>query len=80
MARNREYRHLMSIEEIRASALELPQDQRALLAASLLASLPAFLDDVDEGIAEAQRRSKEVDEEPSCGCSWQEIKENQRVP
>ena len=69
----------MSIEEIRASVLELPQDQRALLAASLLASLPTVLDEEDEGVSEARRRSRELDEDPHSACSWLEIKENLRV-
>jgi hypothetical protein len=43
----------MTIEEIESSVLELPQDQREQLAASLLTSIPAVLDAEDEGIEEA---------------------------
>lgn len=64
----------MSISEIRTSALGLPDSDRAALAAELLISLPAVLFDEDDGVAEAMRRSRELDENPSMGCSWEEIK------
>ena len=64
----------MTAEEIHRSALELPEDKRAELAAELLTSLPAVLSDSDDGVAEALRRSKEVDGDPSVGCSWEDIK------
>ena len=50
-----------------------PDSDRASLAADLLTSLPAVLVDEDDGIAEGHRRSKEMDEDPSAGCSWLEI-------
>ena len=62
----------MSVNEIRQNALGLPEDQRAELAGDLLNSLPAIL--VDDGVSEALRRSKELDDDPSSGCSWDEIK------
>lgn len=68
----------MKLAELRKTALELPQSDRALLAAELLVSLPADFvgadEDEDEGVAEASRRSRELDEDPSIGCSWEEIK------
>lgn len=64
----------MSLEEIHAHALELPEDQRAKLAGDLLASLPSVLHDEDDGIAEARRRSKELDENPEMGVSWRQLK------
>jgi hypothetical protein len=64
---------MMSIEEIRNGAMGLPQDERALLAASLLASLPAVLDDDDDGVSEARRRSLDLDEDPTSGVTWDEI-------
>jgi putative addiction module component (TIGR02574 family) len=63
----------MSLEEIRSVALELSQDQRAQLAATLLVSLPAILDDEDDGIAEARRRSRDLEEDPASACTWEEI-------
>jgi len=68
----------MSIEEIEASVLDLPQDQRAQLAASLLSSLPAVLDEEDEGIEEAIRRSKELDADPASSCTWDDIRNTLR--
>jgi len=68
----------MSIEEIEASVLDLPQDQRAQLAASLLTSLPAVLDEEDEGIEEAIRRSKELDVDPASSCTWDDIRNTLR--
>ena len=64
----------MKLEEIQKCALDLPDSDRAALAAELLVSLPAVLVDEDDGIAEAIRRSKELDDDPSMGCSWEEIK------
>lgn len=65
----------MKLEEIQKCALELPDSDRASLATELLISLPSVLLDEDDGFAEARRRSKELDEDPSAGCSWQEIKQ-----
>ena len=65
----------MKLEELQQRAMELPDSDRATLAAELLTSLPAVLVDDDDGIAEARRRSKELDEDPSAGCSWLEIKQ-----
>jgi hypothetical protein len=64
----------VKLEEIQKWALDLPDSDRAVLAAELLVSLPAVLVDEDDGIAEACRRSKELDDDPSMGCSWDEIK------
>tara|TARA_R110002096_G_scaffold24760_32_gene78089 strand:- start:6120 stop:6335 length:216 start_codon:yes stop_codon:yes gene_type:complete len=64
----------MTADEIEASALELPPEERARLAASLLGSLPAVLDEEDEGITEAVRRSNEMDVDPSVELSWDEVK------
>ena len=66
----------MSVNEIRQKALNLPEDKRAELAGELLNSLPAILVDEDDGVYEALRRSKELDDDPSAGCSWDEIKSN----
>ena len=65
----------MKLEELQKRAMELPDSDRASLAADLLISLPAMLVDEDDGIAEARFRSKELDEDPSAGCSWLEIKQ-----
>jgi hypothetical protein len=54
-----------TITEVEKLALDLPENQRALLAARLLGSLPSVLHDEDEGIAEALRRDAELDAGPS---------------
>ncbi|MCX6867630.1 MAG: addiction module protein, partial [Verrucomicrobia bacterium] len=65
---------IMKLKEVQRCALELPDSERATLAAELLISLPVVLVDEDDGIVEARRRSKELDEDPAAGCSWDEIK------
>ena len=69
------YNTCMSLTEIQQGALQLPDAQRATLAAELPSSLPAVLMDEDDGVAEALRRSKELDEDPSLGRTWEQIKE-----
>ena len=45
--------------EVEKLALDLPETERAVLAAHPLGSLPPVLDDGDEGIADALRRDAE---------------------
>ena len=52
---------MASIVEIEKLALELPEQERATLAANLLESLPGILSDEDEGLTEAMRRDAEID-------------------
>jgi len=51
---------MATIAEVEKLALDLPESQRAVLAAHLLGSLPSVLHDEDEGIAEALRRDAEL--------------------
>lgn len=64
----------VSLHELEEQALALPQDQRAALAAHLLDSLPAVLQEEDLGVAEAVRRDQEMDTNPSAGLSLEEFK------
>jgi hypothetical protein len=64
---------MASIIEVEKLALDLPETQRAVLAAHLLGSLPSVLEDEDEGIAEALRRDAELDANPSSGMSLGEL-------
>jgi hypothetical protein len=64
---------VVTIGEVEKLALDLPGNQRAILAAHLLKSLPTFLYDEDEGIAEAIRRNQELDANPSSGISLQQL-------
>ena len=65
----------MTLLDIQKNVLQLSEKDRATLAAELLSSLPPVLNDPDEGLAEAKRRARELDEGPSLGVSWQEIKQ-----
>jgi putative addiction module component (TIGR02574 family) len=62
-----------TITEVEKLALDLPESQRAVLAAHLLGSLPPVLHDKDEGIAEALRRDAELNANPSSGISLEQL-------
>jgi hypothetical protein len=64
-----------TITEVEKLALDLPDNQRAVLGAHLLESLPPVLHDVDEGIAEALRRDAELDASPSSSMSLKQLDE-----
>ncbi len=64
---------MSTIAEIEKLAFELPEVDRAVLAAHLLKSLPPVLEDEDEGIAEALRRDAEL--ERDAGISLEELDE-----
>jgi len=64
---------MATVFEIRKLALDLPEQDRATLAANLLESLPPILSDDDEGIAEALRRDAELDADPSQAISFAEL-------
>jgi putative addiction module component (TIGR02574 family) len=69
-----EYTSTMStITEVEKLALDLPETDRALLAAHLLDSLPAVLHDEDGGVAEALRRDAEIDADPKSGMSLKQV-------
>jgi len=57
-------------------ALSLPAKERGELIAKLLRSLPGpFTEDDDDGIEEAIRRSKEMDENPEMSISMEQLDE-----
>lgn len=64
----------MNLTEIQSGALNLPEDQRATLAAELLSSLPAVLSDFDDGSEEAGRRIAEMKIDPSSRRTWDQVK------
>jgi hypothetical protein len=64
-----------TISEVEKLALNLPERQRAVLAAHLLGSLPPVLHDEDEGVAEALRRDAELDANPSPAMSLKQLDE-----
>jgi hypothetical protein len=63
--------------EVEKLALELPEAQRAILAARLLRSLPTILEDDDEGVAEAVSRDSDFEANPALGLSPEEF--NDRI-
>jgi len=64
----------VSHDEIIQRAMALPLPARADLAARLLGSIPVILTDPDEGVEEAKRRSRELDEHPDGGMTWEEVR------
>ena len=65
---------MSKLSDIYSQVLDLPEDQRASLASDILDTLPANLSDNDDGLAEARRRSKQMDEDLSIGMTWEQIK------
>lgn len=64
---------MATIIEIKKLALDLPEQDRATLAANLLESLPPILSDNDEGISEAMRRDAELDADPGQAISFAQL-------
>jgi hypothetical protein len=64
-----------TITDVEKLAFDLPENQRAVLAAHLLGSLPPVLHDEDGGIAEALRRDAELSAKPSSGISLKQLDE-----
>ena len=56
---------MVTFAEIENLAYRLSESDRAQLAANLLDSLPGVLVEEDAGLAEALRRSDEMDRDPS---------------
>ena len=66
---------MASIREVEKLAFDLPDAERALLAAHLLGSLAPVLDDADEGVTEALRRDAELDAKPQIEISLEQLDE-----
>jgi len=78
-ATHRRYPSLMSIYlDVERLALDLPERERATLAANLLDSLPGILSDTDEGVAEAIRRDAEIEADPAQTISLAELDSHTR--
>ena len=66
-------RAMATIAEIEKLARDLSENDRAVLAALLLGSLPSVLHDEDEGIAEALRRDADLEANPSGGLTQEQL-------
>jgi hypothetical protein len=66
---------MLTLSEIEREAMKLPDSARASLASRLLESLPAVLSDEDDGVAEALRRSAELDQNPALAMTLEEVKQ-----
>ena len=64
---------MATIVEVKKLALDLPEQERAALAANLLESLPGILSDEDEGVAEALRRDAEMEADPNQAISLAQL-------
>lgn len=64
---------MVTLAEIEALALKLDVSDRAKLASDLLDSIPGVLVEDDEGLAEALRRSEEMDGDPSVCLTHEEF-------
>jgi len=64
---------LINFIEIQKLALDLPDKERATLAANLLDSLPGILSEEDEGVAEALRRDAEANVNPDATISLAQL-------
>ena len=66
---------MQTLSEIEREAMKLPDSDRASLASRLLESLPGILSDEDDGLAEALRRSAELEKNPGLAITLQEVKQ-----
>jgi hypothetical protein len=66
---------MATLSESEPQVLALPERDRADLAARLLSSLPAVLEEEDDGVAEALRREREAEDDPSACLSLEEFEE-----
>ena len=66
---------MTTIVDVEKLALDLPETDRAILAAHLLGSLPSVLQDRDGGLSEALARDAELDADPGAGISLNQLDE-----
>ncbi len=65
---------MKTLSDLEPEVMQLPESERATLAAHLLVSLPAVLADDDEGRAEALRRDAELECDAKSGITLDELR------
>ncbi len=65
---------MKTLSDLEPDVMQLPESERATLAARLLGSLPAVLADDDEGVAEALRRDAELERDAGSGMTLDKLK------
>ena len=63
----------MSVDQIVAEAMRLPERDRAGLVSRLLKSLPPVVLEDDEGLTEALRRDAELDTDPAAAMTLRDL-------
>ena len=66
------------VQEIRQRASTLTNKEKAKLAADLLESIPAVLDDDDGGVTEARRRDAELEDNTVEAITWDQLRRGLR--
>jgi hypothetical protein len=61
-------------QEIRQQVSALSVNEKAELAAELLANLSPILGDEDENIFEAHRRDREMERDPKASITWEQLR------
>ncbi len=64
------------LEAIKTDALSLTDAERAHLVADLLETLPGGLTETDDGVAEALKRDRELDENPDLAITFDQLKKS----
>ncbi len=64
---------MMTLTEVESHAFELPEHQRATLASRILDTLPPLFADLDDGLAEAERRDTEMLADPAKGINLEQF-------
>jgi len=70
---------MKTLSDLKPQVMQLPESDRAALAAHLLGSLPGVLADADDGITEALRRDAEFERDAGAGISLEELRRSVKL-
>ncbi len=78
---------MLTTDELVDQALKLPEKERSRLVEALLESLPDYSDEDEFELphhdpafrAELLRRSQEIEDDPTCTVSWEEVLKEARL-